>query len=969
MKSFLEIVAHDIIAKYGTNLSRIAVVFPNKRASLFLNEQLARLSDRPLWSPTYITISDLFRNHSSLQVGDPIKLTSVLHRVYTQCTGSAETLDRFYGWGQLLISDFDDIDKNMADASKVFANLKDIHELDDISYLTEEQKALLHKFFGNFSDDNSELKKRFLTFWNHCHDIYVQFNDELESQGLAYEGALYRKVVNNEDIDFKYDTYLFVGLNMMPTVERMLCERLMKTGKARFYWDFDHYYLEDHEAGHFIQQYLKVFPNELDIHDDTIYCNLEKQKDITYISATTENIQARYVSRWLLEQERYKARKRTAVILADESLLTTVIHCLPPQVDKVNITTGYPLSATPFYSLIRMLIHLQVASLVPHSDKYRLHEVSKVLRHPYIHYLTQENGKVLYKLQKNKQYYPTRSSLSVDEGMSLLFSDLESGTADNATYNLKLADYLINVLKMIGVNSRKEKNPLYQESLFRSYTMLNRLRELLANGDLVIDTVTFDRLITQLAQATTIPFHGEPAEGVQIMGVLETRNLDFDHVLILSCNEGNLPKGVSDSSFIPYSIRKAYDLTTVDHKVAIYAYYFHRLIQRAKDITITYNQATEDGHTKGMSQFMLQLMVEGKHDIALRTLTAGMRPLTTQAKPVMKDEETKALFDTLESLSPTAINTYLRCPIIFYYRYVKGLQETEEDDECEIDNRIFGNIFHRAAQLFYLRFSNNNSLGGDKEESTQLQEPIRIEKKPLVEARKHSEIFEMVVDQAFKEELFGVKSKGYTPEYNGLQLINRAVIIQYLKRLVDLDICLAPFTILGLEIKVFDKVTIGDPDCPRPLRIGGTIDRLDCIETENGRRLRVIDYKTGRPDEKPLDNIEEVFSRIIISNKHPSYYLQAILYSLIVRHDKGLNGRGMPVSPALLYIQKTADDTYDPILKFGPEEIGDVETFRKEYDEQLMTVINEIFDTNNPFLPTTERKRCESCPYASLCGL
>ncbi len=958
MKSFLEVVAEDIIAKYGTNLSRIAIVFPNKRASLFLNEHLARLSDRPLWSPTYITISDLFRNHSPLQVGDPLLLTSILHRVYVQCTGSAETLDKFFGWGQLLISDFDDIDKNMADASKVFANVKDIHELDSVEYLTDEQRELLQKFFGNFQDKDSELKQRFLTFWNHCHDIYTQFNEELESRGLAYEGALYRKVVACEDIDFKYDTYLFVGFNMMQTVERKLCERLRKAGKARFYWDFDQYYMKDHEAGHFIQEYLSDFPNELDNHDDTIYRNLENEKDITYISAPTENIQARYVSEWLLEHERYKAGKQTAIVLADESLLSTVIHCLPSEVNKVNITTGYPLSATPFYSMIRMLIHLQVADHVRDTDKYRLHGVSRVLRHPYIHYLTEKHAEVLHDLQKNRKYYPTREELSIDEGMTLLFSDLES--ADNATYNIKLADYLINVLKKIGVNSQNEKNPLFQESLFRSYTLLNRLRDLLTSGDMTIDTVTFERLVIQLAQATTIPFHGEPAEGVQIMGVLETRNLDFDHVLILSCNEGNLPKGVSDSSFIPYSIRKAYGLTTVDHKVSIYSYYFHRLIQRAKDITITYNHATEDGHTGEMSQFMTQLMVESKHDITLKTLTAGMLPLTTQPKPIIKDVETKEKLSKFEKLSPTAINTYLRCPVSFYYQYIKELKEPDLDDEAEIDNRIFGNIFHRAAQLFYLRYSDQNDL-----ENTKLPQPIRIDKESLERDLKDDSIFERIVDQAFKEELFGIKGNGYTPQYNGLQLINKEVILRYLKRLVKLDKDLAPFTIIGLELKVYYDITIGNSQNQRPLKIGGSIDRLDCI----GERLRVIDYKTGRPDSSSLKEIGEVFSRTDISGKHPGYYLQSMLYSLIVRRGSKYNKEELPVSPALLYIQQTAGENYDPILKLGKERIDDVETYKEEYEEGIMAVINEIFSPDIRFEPTEERSRCDNCPYAALCGL
>ena len=298
MKSFLEYVAEDIIRKYGTQLARVAVVFPNKRASLFLDEHLAHVAGRPLWSPAYITISDLFRQHSRRSVADPIKLVCDLHKSFTRCTGIDETLDHFYSWGELMLSDFDDIDKNMADASKVLANVRDIHELDDISYLTDEQRTMLQQFFSNFSaDHNSELKERFLRLWSRFYDIYADFNKLLADQQLAYEGALYREVAQNDDTDFKYDMYLFVGFNMMQRAEQMLCRRLMQQGKARFYWDFDRYYTSGPnvpEAGHYIAQYLEAFPNELDVNDDDIYNHLaDTDKHISYISAPTEKIPAR----------------------------------------------------------------------------------------------------------------------------------------------------------------------------------------------------------------------------------------------------------------------------------------------------------------------------------------------------------------------------------------------------------------------------------------------------------------------------------------------------------------------------------------------------------------------------------------------------------------------------------------------------------------------------------------------------
>ena len=993
MKTFLKYVARDILEKYGNNLSDIAVVFPNKRAALFLNESLARLTDHPIWSPSYITISDLFRKHSTLKVGDPIKLVCDLHETFVACTGIDETLDHFYGWGQLLITDFDDIDKNMAEAEKLFANLSNIHELDDISYLTEEQKTLIKKFFSNFNDDhNSELKKRFLQLWSHFLDIYKQFNMRLEEQGLAYEGALYRKVVNDENIKFQHKKYLFVGFNMMQVVERKLCDRLMKEGKAHFYWDYDDYYMQNnHEAGHYIREYLKYYPNELNDmppHDlREIYHNFDNNKDITYISASTENIQARYVNQWLKEKKRYKYGKKVAIVLADEGLLQSVIHSLPTNEDikslpdysendklAYNITLGYPLQQTPFYSLLQQLIKLQGIGHPKHSNNYRLHNVLMALRHPYTRYISQNYSKLLSALDEQKQFYPTRQFLSMDgdEGLSLLFKDLGETATENE-YNLRLIQYLLEILKTIGVNSKEQDDPLFQESLFRTYTLLNRLQELIQTGDLAVDCITLERLMQQLIQSTSIPFHGEPAEGIQVMGVLETRNLDFEHILVLSCNEGKMPKGVNDASFIPYSLRKAYGLTTVDNKVAIYAYYFHSLLQRSRDITLCYNNATEDGQSGEMSRFMLQLLIESHHDINRSSLVAGQSTIRPTYDAIEKKQNTFIKLKNLKMLTPTFLNTYLRCEKQFYYKYVEGLIEPDEIDEDEVDNKVFGNIFHRAAELFYQGLASNNALTTDNKGKLKLTRPIVITKEQLEQALKDESLVYRLVDQAFREALFKVSAAGYRPKYNGLQLINKEVIARYIRQLITIDMRQAPFTILGLELVVKTGIEVETSIGKLSLTIGGFIDRLDAVAANgnaNGKnlteRIRVIDYKTGRISTTHPRALDEVFNPSML-NKHTDYYLQSMLYSIIVKHNKDLNPGQEPVSPGLLFIQNAGAEDYDPTLKMGKELISSIDVYEEEFMKQLKILIANIFDKDQPFRPTDDKHRCEYCPYAALC--
>ena len=464
--------------------------------------------------------------------------------------------------------------------------------------------------------------------------------------------------------------------------------------------------------------------------------------------------------------------------------------------------------------------------------------------------------------------------------------------------------------------------------------MINRLHGLINDGALVVDTSTLARLLQQLIQQTTIPFHGEPAEGLQVMGVLETRNLDFDHVLLLSCNEGYMPRGVNDTSFIPYAIRKAYGLTTVDHKVAIYQHYFHRLLQRAKDVTIVYNNATADGKTGEMSRFMLQLMVE--RPIEKLTLRAGQTPLLRTPEEIAK---TTAVMQTLErrfskdrgGLSPTAISTYLRCQLRFFYRYVSNLQEPDDNEDDLIDNRIFGNIFHKACETLYKPFG---------------QEPVS--RMALDDLLKSGVEIERAVDAAIREELD-------LPLLDGLQIINREVIIRYVRQLLELDRRLTPFTILGLEKPVSHDLG--------GWKIGGLIDRLDMVpDPETGEDLiRVVDYKTGSRRLKALPDVDAIFDPANIK-EHSDYYLQAFLYSYIVASESQ-----RAVSPALLFIQHAGADDYDPILKLGKEPVRDIRTVAERYMQLLQQKISEIFNPDLAFSPTDDPLRCRTCPYAALC--
>ena len=530
-----------------------------------------------------------------------------------------------------------------------------------------------------------------------------------------------------------------------------------------------------------------------------------------------------------------------------------------------------------------------------------------------------------------------------------------------------LLHHIATLVKQGGIATKQEGDALTQESVFRMFTILNRLAALADSGDLLVDNTTLRRLVSQLVGAASIPFHGEPVIGVQIMGVLETRNIDFDNVLLLSCNEGNMPKGVNDSSFIPYSIRKAHGLTTIDNKVAIYSYYFHRLLQRAGDITIAYNNSTDNGHTGEMSRFMLQLLVESGQKIDHYSLTAKNQPTPLMPKAIEKDEAALSKLEEMSRLSPSAINTYIRCKLAFYYQYIAHIKEPDSVPET-IDNRMFGNIFHRAAYLIYKDITDHSPV---------------IEKAHIQAYLSNRKLLASVVDRAFEEEECKTN--------NGLQIINREVIIEYITKLLKIDQQLCPFSILAMEeeAKVYTQLSFTIPpshhlttspggalvsSAPTKqynLTIGGIIDRLDVVtDKQTGkRRIRVVDYKTGNKPSSAIKSIEEVFDPKNIASKHSNYFLQAILYSLIVSRSKEWNAANDPVSPALLFIKQAATNDYDPTLCIDKHPISDVTVYEEEFLTKLKETVADMYSPDATFTPTDDRKKCELCPYRMLCGL
>ncbi len=952
MESFLKLVAADLYRRTDGNLAHTAVVFPNKRAGLFFNEYLAREAGKPIWSPAYISISELFRGLSDKSVGDPVKLVCELYKVFRAETQSEETLDDFYFWGEMLISDFDDADKNMADTDRLFTNLQDLHALiDDYTFIEPEQEEAIQRFFQNFSiERRTELKERFISLWNVLGKIYTNFRSALAEQNIAYEGMLYREVIDQLDVaKLPYENYVFVGFNVLNKVEHTLFKRLKNAGKTIFYWDYDKFYMEKqhHEAGEFIKRNLRDFPSSLPAE---LFDSLSKPKKICYIAASTENAQARYLPQWvranLTEQE-----KETAVVLCNEALLQPVLHSLPEEVKHVNITMGFPLSQTPVYSFLTTLLELHTHGYNTRTGRYAYNAVVAVLKHPYTRQLTAEAETLEKELTKNNRFYPLPSELSQGEFLTKLFRPTEG--------NANLCLFLIEVLKDVTTLYRTdEERPetdaleqLYRESLFKAYTTVSRFHTLIESGDLSVHADTFRRLLTKVLSATSIPFHGEPAIGMQVMGVLETRNLDFRHLVMLSVNEGQLPKGVNDSSFIPYNLRKAFGMTTIEHKIAVYAYYFYRLMQRAERITLLYNTGTEGLNRGEWSRFMLQFLIESPHDIERRYLEAGQSPQGSTDIIIEKNTDImrrlQGVYDVRVNprarFSPSALNAYLDCPLKFYYRYVAGLSAPEEVS-AEIDSAKFGSIFHAAAEHIYKDLT---ACG-------------RVINREALQSLLHNDVkLEAYVDNAFKELFFHIP-QDERPEYNGVQLINSAVIVRYLRQLLEHDLRYAPFTFIGSEREVQEDIEIHTPKGTIRSRIGGIIDRMDSKDNT----LRIVDYKTGGNAESPTD-IASLFTPDV---KRASRVFQTFLYAAIVHRQQQTDER---IAPSLLYIHRAASESYSPVIQMGEprkkEPVDDFAQYDADFRAHLQALLEEIFNPDIPFTQTETPEKCAYCDFKAMC--
>ncbi len=837
------------------DLEHLTFVFPNRRAGLFFRKYIGQHLTKPQWSPAIRTIDECFHELTDLKIADTLTLLVRLYHIYSDLTpGKTESFGSWLKWGQMMAADFSEIDNHLVrNVKELFSTISDLHEIDyTFSYLSEQQKNAIRRFWGEVNEGMEKGRKdvhlRFIDTWHKLYPCYEGLRQSLLQDGLAYEGMLHREVIEHFDEIEKerlHEQYVFIGFNALTRSEETLMLRLKEAGRAQFYFDYDHPVLRDpdNRASLFVEHNKRLFDLNIEPFDNKTI----DFPEITLTSIPSDTGEAMQVSRLLGELADTSAAKdwtRTAVVLPDETLLLPMLNTLPETVDKVNVTMGYPLKATPEYM-----------PLTIERDEQPLQETVNALREEWNNMLNDFNSETIYSFQST----------------------------------------------------------------------LNRVEDVLIKDKrLQLTTRDFMYVMRMLTDSMSVSYVGEPLNGLQIMGVLETRALDFDNLIITGFNDELYPGKSHGNSYIPYTLRKGFGLPVPERQDAIFAYNFYRMLSHAKKVWLITNSQADEQHSGEVSRYMQQLVYQYNVPIKEETIVLNINTgesLKPTVAPPQPDKEQTLYF------SPTTLNDYLSCEQKYYYKYVLHLKEPDTTDETETDDRTMGIAFHSLAEHLYGE--------GDDVFDKQRIEHIQSNLNNDWDSR---------------------------PEIDPLRQdpIAQAVIQHFINRLLELDAAQGGFRRIGLEKKVRQYLHIDGKD----IVLDGTIDRID--EKDGG--IRLIDYKTGNT-EFLFDNLQDAFE----TDKY-KHVLQTMTYCYLYRRDQQLNDSSKPVAPYIFAIRAIdSAATYNGKVHPKKDKNADfvyTDQTDKETEQLLHRLISTIIETRlqGTYKQTSNSHNCSSCAFTRLCG-
>ncbi len=953
MQTFIQELAAKIFAEHQNDLSQLEVVFPNRRAGLFFNKALGKLIDKPIWMPRVRGLEDFVLAQSPYEKIETLEAVFLLYESYRRNFPSAESFDKFFFWGEMILRDFEDIDHYLVDADKLFTSIKTQKELDEEFYfLDEEDKKIIQTFWSTFLPKMSKNQEAFFQTWKILKPVYHDFRKELTQKLKAYNGLIYRDFLGRlkEGEVNEGRKVVFAGFNALTAAEEGIISYYVEEKNAEIYWDLDAYFMDDpnQEAGFFLRKYRdhrvlgKSFSKDLPT-------GLSQTKKMEATGVSLEVGQAKAMSETLEEMMAEKGfdPMETVIVLPKEHMLFPTLHALPKSIDSINITMGFPMKDTVVYSLIDNLLQLQNTrrDSVVHGASFYHKPVVEILEHP----LIAEQDQLLDLVEEIKK-------------RNLIFIYQDEVPATNKLIKAIFSkpgnplNYIQVILKHLYELHGERQGSFEIEFISRFYEQVEKLREMMGDRG---DGLSYDfliKLFRRVSRSLKIPFTGEPLNGLQIMGVLETRNLDFKNVLILNMNEESWPAPPRRGSFIPYNIRRAFQLPVFEHQDAIYSYLFYRLLQRAENVHFYYNTVSEFNVNGELSRLVQQLDFESDHEIKKRILANPIRISPRSAIEIKKDSyvlnklsrfipKTGAKYSRL---APSALNTYLDCRLKFYFRYAEELYEPDELQE-ELDPMVFGNILHDAMEIIYADF-------------------MKKQKREIVEPNDFFWLengIKGAINKAFISH-YKVKNEGKF-KLEGRNIIAGRIIEKTIRQILRFDSQYAPFKIIGLETSSRDGYTIDYPIEVNGKKITvGLKGKIDRIDLKQGR-IRVIDYKTGK-DNKEFKSVPSLIDREDI--KRNKAVFQVFFYSYLFANTSKMSYQF--IEPGLFNSRDLFRDEFQWQVmqkdREGDSLVGDFRRFQDEFEDVLKLLLEEIWDPSVPFDQVEDEKNCKFCAYKEICG-
>ncbi|HQP05292.1 MAG TPA: PD-(D/E)XK nuclease family protein [Bacteroidales bacterium] len=954
MNPFLKQVSDYLKLQYPGEMEQVCIVFPNMRPALYFRRYFAQGNSQPVWTPEICTITQLFENASSLSAKDELSLMFDLYRTYIKLTSSAETFDNFYSWARVLLTDFDDVDTHLADAQKVFSNVKDLKEIDllignDV-YI---DKDIVQAFWGNIlSSRKSAERDAFLQTWMILPELYHDHRSGLKNENQGSQGMIYREVAENPERIDTTKTYLIVGFNVLNECEKRIFSFLSKEGKAVFLWDYDEYYMNNpsHEAGYFMRMNVKQFPMPPDfsLHNKGIRHN---PPEITCIASPSAVAQVKYAC-WLVSEkirEGAFVAEETAIILGNEDLMPLVLQSLSSEIGPYNVSMGVSIKDSNALAWIRNIMLLQIKIRHAGVPRFYFKYVNALLNHPFTRLLSPHTSEMVSALRTQKIIYVSPEFFSGKNFLEELFQYSGGNVHDFSEYLLRMLS------KVLTAEKQEDGFEVQREIVYQIYRSLKYIDRIIAEKEISFSRLaTYSHLVDQIIKTTVVPFEGEPLQGLQVMGLLETRLLDFKNILILSVNEGVLPKNTLAPSFIPVNLRYAFHLPSQQHTDSLYSYYFYRLLQRSSSVGLIYKMATKDVGGGERSRFIQQLKFELPNSVNFKQINYSVVAKANSLITIPKNKNIAAFLNAFaegkiahKKLSASLLNQYIKCPLAFYFSTVAGISEPESVEE-DTNMKQFGNIFHKAIELIYKEFA----LSGKTINASDLASIADIHNNDLVEKS---------LLQAFDIEYktsFLLKS-----ELQGKQRLIYEVLLKYIGRLLHYDMEKAPFRIASLEKQLLFSMPFIDGNNVRTALIKAKIDRVD---VQNDSTV-VLDYKTGKVERK-FKNIAALFEPG--RGKEMDYFFQILLYCVMLKNAEKIIGK---VRPGLISLRNLKDDSNCTIhIKndTADYDILNIEgELENEFSVALQDLIAEIVNPRIPFVQYPEKTKCSYCIYNTICSV